>query len=153
MLGKWCNKFHWKLIRSRWKLYLSVNSLSLPNTTGKDCELFHVDITDRYVHVCYYSMAIEVLSMVWQQQAEWRRTGIHFAETSRQRYKNNNFFWLKRPYLLYETSILFGRNVHEIRDVSAKKHGRNGSQHFCDALCTRRPIARLRTRAQLVSAA
>ena len=60
------------------------------------------------IHVCYYSMAIEVLSMVWQQQAEWRSTGIQFAETSRQRYNNNNFFWLKRPYLLAETSMKLG---------------------------------------------
>ena len=47
------------------------------------------NITDSEIHV-----------LLWQQQAEWRRTGIYFSETSRQRY-NNNFF----PA---ETSIFVG---------------------------------------------
>ena len=35
--------------------------------------------------------------------------------------------WPKRSYLLAESFTFCGRNVHEIRDVSAKNCGRNGS--------------------------
>ena len=43
--------------------------------------------------------------------AEWRRTDINFAETPRQRY---DYFG--------RNVHIFGRNVHEIRDVSAHGH-------------------------------
>ena len=41
--------------------------------------------------------------------------------------------WPKRSYLLAESFTFCGRNVHDIRDVSAKNCGRNGS-------CPKRPV-------------
>ena len=44
---------------------------------------------------------------------------INLAETS--------YFWPNRSYFLAESFIFLGRNVHEIRDDSAKNCGRIGS--------------------------
>ena len=55
-----------------------------------------------------FSLSVYLVVVRWQQQAEWRRTDINFAETPRQRH---NYFG--------RNVHIFGRNVHEIRDVSA----------------------------------
>ena len=52
---------------------------------------------------------------------------INLAETSIFVGRNVHILWPKRPHFVAETSTFCGRNVHEIRDVSGKKHGRNGS--------------------------